>query len=72
VKYIISTENALPALFAAAKANLEDSMPKPFIETAIQIAEGNAGFLKGDLLTALKDVKNDTLMAAFKKANDTG
>ena len=72
VKYIISTENALPALFAAAKANLEDSMPKSFIETAIQIAEGNAGFLKGDLLTALKDVKNDTLMAAFKKANDTG
>ena len=72
VKYIISTENSLPALFAAAKANLEDSLPKPFIETAIQIAEGNAGFLKGDLLTALKDVKNDTLMAAFKKANDTG
>jgi len=40
VKYIISTENALPALFAAAKANLEDSMPKSFIEIAIQIAEG--------------------------------
>lgn len=71
MQYIIATENALPGIFAAAKANLEDSLPKPFIETAIQITQGNAGFLKGDLLTALKEVKNDTLMAAFKKANDT-
>jgi len=71
IKYIISTENALPSILAAAKANLEDSLPKPYIETAINITTGNAAFLKGDLLTALKDVKNDTLMAAFKKANDT-
>src|SRR4029077_18408774 len=71
VQYIIATENALPGIIAAAKANLDDSLPKPFIETAIQITEGNAGFLKGDLLTALKDVKNDTVIAVFKKANDT-
>ena len=71
VKYIISTENALPALFTAAKTNLQDSLPKPYIETAIQIAEGNKSFLKGDLLTALKEVKNDSLMAAFKRSNDT-
>jgi uncharacterized protein (DUF885 family) len=71
LKYIITTENAIPGLLAAAKINLEDSLPKPFIETAIQIAEGNAGFLKGDLLIALKEVKNDSLMAAFKKSNDT-
>lgn len=71
VKYITATEHALPAVFAAAKANLEDSLPKAFIETAIQITEGNESFLKGDLLTALKEVKNDTLMATFKKANDT-
>jgi uncharacterized protein (DUF885 family) len=37
---------------------------------AIDIAKGNAGFLRGDLLTALKGVKNDSLMAAFKSAND--
>jgi len=71
VKYIISTENALPGILTAAKANLEDSLPKPFIETALQITQGNASFLKGDLLAALKEVKNDTLMAAFKKANDS-
>lgn len=69
VKYIISTENALPVILVAAKANLEDSLPKPYIETAINITQGNASFLKGDLLTALKDLKNDTLMMAFKKAN---
>ena len=50
---------------------MEDSLPKPYIATAIQIAQGNAGFLKGDLLTALKEVKNDSLMAAFKRSNDT-
>jgi len=71
LKYIISSENAIPGLLAAAKANLEDSLPKPYIATAIQIAQGNAGFLKGDLLTALKEVKNDSLMAAFKRSNDT-
>jgi uncharacterized protein (DUF885 family) len=71
LKYIISTEKALPGIFTAAKANLGDSLPKPFIETALQIAQGNADFLQGDLLTALKDVKNDTLIAAFKKANDS-
>ena len=71
IKNIITTEQAMPALFAAAKANLDDSLPKPYIETAIQIAEGNAGFLKGDLLLALKDVKNDTLLKAFASANDS-
>ncbi|MFT3681367.1 MAG: DUF885 domain-containing protein [Ferruginibacter sp.] len=71
VKYIISTENAIPALFANAKLNLDDSLPKPYIETAIEITQGNAGFLKGDLLTVLKDIKNDSLMALFRKANDS-
>ncbi len=71
VKYIISSENALPGILTAAKANLEDSLPKPYIETAIQITQGNEEFLKGDLLTALNEMKNDSLMAEFKKANDT-
>ncbi len=71
VKDLIQTEQSIPALFIAAKQNLDDSLPKPFIETAIQIAGGNAAFMKGDLLIALKDVKNDTLMKAFTSANDS-
>ena len=71
VKDLIATEQTIPALFVAAKENLEDSLPKPFIETAVQIAQGNAAFMKGDLLIALKDVKDDTLMKAFTIANDS-
>jgi uncharacterized protein (DUF885 family) len=69
LKSIIAIENNAPKVFAAAKANLADSLAKPFIETAIEIAKGSAEFLAGDLVTALKDVKNDTLMAAFAAAN---
>ncbi len=71
LKDLIQTEQSIPSLFIAAKQNLDDSLPKPFIETAIQIAGGNAAFMKGDLLLALKDVKNDTLMKAFTSANDS-
>jgi len=71
LRYIIAAEKQMPSLFADAKANLADSVPKPWIETAIAICEGNEGFLKGDLLVALKEVKNDSLMADFRRINDS-
>jgi uncharacterized protein (DUF885 family) len=70
LKSIIDIENTAPAFFSVAKSNLVDSLAKPFIETAIRISKGSADFLENDLITALKEVKNDSLMAAFKKAND--
>jgi uncharacterized protein (DUF885 family) len=69
VKSIIAIENEAPKIFAAAKANLADSLAKPYIETAIAISKGSADFLAKDLVTALKDVKNDSLMKAFNAAN---
>jgi uncharacterized protein (DUF885 family) len=39
------------------------------VETAIEEAEGIADFLAKDLVAALKDVKNEPLMAGFKAAN---
>jgi len=69
VRSIVAVEKQIPALYVSAKANLADSLPKPFIDMAIEIAQGAAGFLGGDLLVALKDVKNDTLMNAFKASN---
>ncbi len=69
VKSIISIEKNIPNIFAAAKQNLADSLPKPYIETAIQIAQGSAAFWGGDMNEALKDVKNDSLMKAFNAAN---
>jgi uncharacterized protein (DUF885 family) len=69
IRSIIAIESKAPEIFAAAKANLEDSLAKPYVETAIQIAKGSEDFLSHDLLVALKDVKNDTLMARFKEGN---
>ena len=69
IRSIISIENAAPAYFENAKANLRDSLAKPFIELAIQIARGSSSFLKSDLFVALKDVKNDSLMGALKTSN---
>ncbi|WP_295721013.1 DUF885 domain-containing protein [Mucilaginibacter sp.] len=70
VKSIIAIEKMAPKLLADARLNLNDTLARPYVETAIQIAQGSAAFLGGDLKVALKDVKNDTLMKAFNTAND--
>src|SRR5438309_232530 len=67
--YIIAILNQTPAIMAAAHANLEDSLPRPQIETAIEEADGTADFLGKDLVDALKVVKDDKLMADFNAAN---
>nr|WP_315145118.1 DUF885 domain-containing protein [uncultured Flavobacterium sp.] len=69
IKSIIAIENQAPKLYEDAKANLQDSLALPHIQLAIEIAKGSASFLGNDLLVALKDVKNDSLMKAFNAAN---
>jgi uncharacterized protein (DUF885 family) len=66
---IIAMENLAPQEFEYAKANLQDSLAKPFVDMAILVASGSVSFLSNDLVTALKEVKNDTLMAAFTASN---
>src|SRR4030095_15704264 len=68
---IIQVEKQTPLIVAAAKANLADSLPRPYIQTAISIAARTIDFLTGNLLVALKEVKNDTLMKQFTAANDS-
>jgi len=70
VRYIISVLEQAPATFAAARANLERSLPRPFVQTAIQIAEGSAQFLQKDLVEALAGFKNEILRARFNLANE--
>lgn len=41
---------SVPAVIAAAKANLEPALPRIFIETAVVIADGQAEFIAGDLV----------------------
>ncbi|TDD99713.1 DUF885 domain-containing protein [Flavobacterium cellulosilyticum] len=69
IKSIIAIENEAPKIYENAKANLQDSLALPHIQLAIQIARGSASFLEKDLLIALKDVKNDSLMKAFTTSN---
>jgi uncharacterized protein (DUF885 family) len=69
VKSIIAIEKTAPNVFAAAKENLKDTLPKPYVNLAINITQGAAAFLAGDLKVALKGLKNDTLIKAFNAAN---
>jgi len=70
VRLIVEAEKTAPKLFADARANLEESLPKPYVELAIDIADGGADFLGHDLVAALKDVADAPLMAEFRAAND--
>jgi len=69
IKSIISLENEVPKFYEDAKTNLQDTLAIPHTQLAINIARGSASFLGNDLLVALKDVKNDSLMKAFNIAN---
>jgi uncharacterized protein (DUF885 family) len=69
VRSIIAIENQAPNIIIAAKTNLAQGLPKPYVELAIQIARGNADFLKKELVEALKDLKDEKLIAAFQLAN---
>ena len=69
IKSIIAIEKSAPKFFENAKANLQDSLALPHIKLAIDIARGSASFLGKDLLVALKNVKNDSLMKSFNETN---
>lgn len=70
VRSIVAIERMIPKLFLTARENLAATLAKPYVELAVEIANGNADFLAKDLVTALKDVKDGPLMAEFKAAND--
>jgi uncharacterized protein (DUF885 family) len=69
VRGIIAILNQAPSVMAAGRANLEDALPKPWVETAIEIGNGSADFLEKDLVEALKDLKDAKLRAQFTAAN---
>jgi uncharacterized protein (DUF885 family) len=69
VRSVIAVLNQAPQITSAARANLADSLPRPQVETAIEQANGAADFLNKDLVAALKNIKNEELMAAFNTAN---
>ena len=69
VRGIIAILNQASNVMAAGRANLDDSLPKPWVETAIDVGDGSAEFLEKDLVDALKDVKDTALLADFNAAD---
>lgn len=57
-----------PALFAAARANLAPVLPKAFVETAMDVAEGTAAFIEKDVAKAVTDVLDAHVRTAFASA----
>src|SRR5947208_230105 len=69
VRSLVAIESQIPNILIAAKTNLNDVLPKPYVELAIQIARGSADFLKKDLVAAVSGLKDEQLRAAFLDAN---
>jgi uncharacterized protein (DUF885 family) len=69
VRSLVAIESQIPNILIAARTNLDEKLPKPFIELAIQIARGSADFLRKDLVAAVSGVKDEQLRVAFQAAN---
>jgi uncharacterized protein (DUF885 family) len=69
VRSIVAIESQMPNIVIAAKTNLNDVLPKPYVELAIQIARGSSEFLKTNLVEAIGELKDEKLRAAFSQSN---
>ena len=66
---LVAILGEVPAVMAAARTNLDDALPRPFVENAIQMTEGMVQFLEQDLVLALQGVTNSSLRLEFESAN---
>jgi uncharacterized protein (DUF885 family) len=69
VRSLVAIESQIPNVLIAARTNLDEKLPKPFVELAIQIARGSADFLRKDLVAAVSGLKDEQLRVAFQAAN---
>src|SRR6266540_2034655 len=69
VRSLVAIESQIPNILIAARTNLNEVVPKPYVELAIQIAKGSADFLKKDLVAAVTGLKDEQLRSAFQEAN---
>jgi uncharacterized protein (DUF885 family) len=68
VRAVVTVLHEAPRVFAAARTNLASSLPRPYVETAIEVAEGSVDFLNKDLPTALRVLTNEALRAELHTA----
>jgi uncharacterized protein (DUF885 family) len=69
VRSLVAIESQIPNILIAARTNLNDVLPRPYVELAIQIAKGSADFLKKDLVAAVTGLKDEQLRGALHECN---
>src|SRR4029434_3596982 len=69
VRSLIAIESQRPNILIAARTNLKEVLPNPFVELAIQIARGSSDFLKKDLPAAIGGLKDEPLRRACQVSN---
>ncbi len=69
VRSLVAIESQIPNILIAARTNLNDVVPKPYVDLAIQIAKGSADFLKKNLFATVGNLKDEQLRVAFHEAN---
>ena len=69
VRSLVAIESQIPNILVAARTNLGDVLPKPYVELAIQIARASSDFLKRDLVAAVAGLKDEQVRVAFQESN---
>lgn len=69
LKSAIARERQMPAMFAAARANLQNP-PRIYTEIAIEQLPGIVSFFQNDVPAAFHAVKDGALLGQFRTAND--
>jgi uncharacterized protein (DUF885 family) len=69
VRSLTAIESQIPNILIAARTNLDEVLPKPYVELAIQITRGASDFLTKSLPSAVAGVKDEQVRVAFQNAN---
>jgi uncharacterized protein (DUF885 family) len=69
VRSLAAIESQIPNILIAARTNLNEVLPKPYVQLAIQIARGTSDFLKKSLPAAITGFKDEQIRVAFQDAN---
>src|SRR5438876_4926357 len=69
VRSLVAIESQIPNILVAARTNLGDVLPKPYVELAVQIARASSDFLKKDLVAAVAGLKDEQIRVAFQESN---
>ena len=69
IRSLTAIESQIPNILIAARTNLDEVLPKPYVELAIEMAKGASDFLKKSLPPAVAGVKDEQVRIAFENAN---